>query len=198
MLEWNFKAVFLKRAVVLIHRTGRSLEAISSCLSYHTVVLQAGKCCYKWQTSKWELQWCSKMCASLQSFVDKLPWGSQNLRIFYMKELTLSYNICYIICEWNTFFVPFHNLKLIWHVLLFYLFLYYPGHKEVSHIFTRHCLPNWSGNVIFPCSIMFQKTELHCSPPQLPCCPPQSGSNWEQVTAMSFWWHKSSSWNTMI
>lgn len=70
------------------------------------------------QNTNSELQPCSEMCPSLQSFVYKVPWGSQSLRMFYMKELFLSYNICYIICEWNTLFVPFYNLKLIWHVFL--------------------------------------------------------------------------------
>lgn len=141
------------------------------------------------QNTNSELQPCSEMCPSLQSFVYKVPWGSQSLRMFYMKELFLSYNICYIICEWNTLFVPFYNLKLIWHVFLHYLFLYYLGHKRVNHIFTRDSLPNWSGNVIFPYIIVSQKSELPCSP-KLPSSPPQSDSKWKQVTAMSFWCHK--------
>lgn len=136
------------------------------------------------QNSNRDLQPCSEMCASLQSSVyNKVPWGSQKLRIFYTKELFLSYNVCCIICERNTLFVQFYNLKLIWQVFLHYIFLHHLGHRKVNHICTGDSLPNWSGSVVFPYSIVSQNPNLSVLLLNFPVFllkVAQTGNRWQQ------------------
>lgn len=143
----------------LIHQTGRSvatgkftLFALSSDGAISKKVLLQ-MTAYN-SNSNSELQPCSGTCANLRSFAYKVPWGSQSLRIFYVKELFLSYNICCIF--WNTICpILQFEMKLSFFSPLPLSIL--PRPQKTLVIFTQESLPNRSG------SIVSWKPELPCS-----------------------------------